>query len=106
MLKSSPGDMNAALRKYQAINSLVEKGGITVDRDECSCEIMNEIWIVQTIQKTERNSLTNILWYINFSNAAENKECHHTELKFRIKDTDISGRFIVGNFSKGTIKYD
>ena len=99
-------DMNAALRKYEAINLLVEKGGIIVDRNQCSCIIMNEIWKVQTIQKTERNALGNILWYINFTNAAEQKECHNSVLTFSVKGTGIRGSFMAGNFGKGTIKYE
>lgn len=106
MLVNKKADMNAALNKYAAINSLVEKGGISVDREKCSCTIKEEIWIVQQIQKTERNALTNILWYINFTNAAEEKECHNSTLHFSVEGTDIKGRFIVGSFSKGTIKYD
>lgn len=106
MLVNKKSDMNAALNKYAAINTLIEKGGIKVDRDKCSCVIKENIWIVQQIQKTECNALANILWYINFTNAADQKECHNSTLFFSIEDTDIKGRFIVGNFSKGTIKYD
>ncbi|MCD8176716.1 MAG: hypothetical protein LUE98_04550 [Tannerellaceae bacterium] len=92
LFKKKPVNLQPAIQKYEAIDSIVKQGGITINETEVSAEIIKEIWNIYPESK-HKDVLSNILFYINFTAAAEQKKCDHTRLSFSIKDTDIKGVF-------------
>jgi len=90
--KKKQPSLQPAIQKYEAIDSIVKAGAIVVDMDNCGAFILKELWDIYPPKK-HVDVLSNILFYINFSKAAENKECDHRTLSFIVKDSNIGGTY-------------
>jgi len=100
----NPPSLAPAIQKYDAIDSIIKAGAIVINCDKSHAVILQQLWDIYP-EKKQRDVLSNLLFYINFSNAAENKKHDHFRLTFEVKGTTISGTYTEGNKAgKGTIR--
>lgn len=88
--KKTQSSLKPAIQKYEAIDSIIKTGAIVVDTKNGGAFIIKELWDIYPSNK-HVDVLSNILFYINFSNAAEQKKCDFRSLSFIVKDSEVCG---------------
>lgn len=95
---SKQPSLQPAIQKYKAIDEIVSKKAIICNYEDCSCTIIPELWNIYP-EKKHKDVLSNILFYINTTNAFNCKNKDNKRLLFTIKDSSRKGIFENGKIT-------